>query len=234
MRFGLGAILLLAASAFAMVALNRTRADVIDIQPPFLVFVQPIDAETAKSMDGVSWRPGCPVPMEDLRAIDMTYWGFDAKPHAGRLIVHHEVSAAVVRVFKSMYSARFPIRRMEPIDKYGGSDEAAMEADNTSGFNCRPVTGGTAWSNHSYGRAIDINTVENPYIKGEIVLPAAGVPFVDRTNVRPGMILEGDAVTRAFDAEGFTWGARWKTRQDYQHFEIPPPGGHAAGDSPPN
>ncbi|WP_394826470.1 M15 family metallopeptidase [Pendulispora albinea] len=195
----------------------------INVRFPFLAFVHTIDPWTEQSMMNVSWHPGCPVPISDLRAVDMTYWGFDKRPHWGRLIVHHDVSASVVRAFKAMYTARFPIRRMEPVDRYGGSDDASMLADNTSAFNCRAKTGGTTFSIHSYGRAIDINTVENPYVKGALVLPSTGAPFADRTNIRPGMILEGDLVTRAFDLEGFDWGGRWTSLKDYQHFEIVPP-----------
>jgi D-alanyl-D-alanine carboxypeptidase len=122
-----------------------------------------------------------------------------------------------------MYEARFPIRRMEPVDKYGGSDDASMAADNTSAFNCRPITGTTdRWSNHSYGRAIDINTIENPYVKGGTVLPPAGAAYLDRGDVRPGMIVAGDVVTTAFAAEGFGWGGDYTSLKDYQHFERAP------------
>jgi len=222
----------LAATTLATTAFADTHASAdadpssgtaLDISAPFLAFVHPIDPLTAQSMIDVSWHPGCPVAIADLRAIDMTYWGFDNRPHWGRLIVNNDISAAAVRAFRSMYVAHFPIRRMEPVDKYGGSDDDSMAADNSSAFNCRAITGGSSYSVHSYGRAIDINTIENPYVKGTLVLPPAGIPYADRANVRPGMIVEGDLVTRAFDAEGFDWGGRWTTLKDFQHFEIVPP-----------
>jgi hypothetical protein len=63
------------------------------------------------------------------------------------------------------------------VEKYDADDDRSMEANNTSAFNCRPITGGTAWSNHSYGRAIDVNPVQNPYIsRGGTVLPPNGAP----------------------------------------------------------
>ena len=194
----------------------------LDIGTPFVSVVHPLEPWAVDSMVGVSWHPGCPVLISDLVAVDMTYWGFDDRPHVGRLVVNGDISAKVVRVFRKLYNARFPIRRMLPVDVYGGSDDRSMEADNTSAFNCRPITGGTGWSIHSYGRAIDINTVENPYVKGTLVLPATGGPYVDRSQSQPGMIEEGDVVTTAFDAEGFDWGGRWITLQDYQHFEYVP------------
>jgi hypothetical protein len=190
--------------------------------PPFLSLVTRVDPATAAVMTGVSWKPGCPVGLADLRVVYLTHWGFDARIHFGRLVVHRDVSASVVRALRAAYDARFPFRRIELVDTYGGSDDASMAADNTSAFNCRPVTGNPGrWSMHSYGRAIDINPVENPYVRGTVVLPPAGRPYVDRTVVRPGMIRAGDAVHRAFLAERFDWGGSWVTLKDYQHFERP-------------
>jgi D-alanyl-D-alanine carboxypeptidase len=192
-------------------------------QPPFKAKVKPLSKAMKRTMTGVSWKPGCPVPLADLRAIRMRFWGFDARAHKGVLIVNADVAGAVVRVFRKMYVARFPIRRMEPVDVYGGSDDASMAADNTSSFNCRPITGTTdRWSIHSYGRAIDINTIENPYVKGTTVLPPAGADYLDRADVRPGMIVAGDVVTTAFAAEGFGWGGDYTSLKDYQHFERAP------------
>lgn len=192
-------------------------------RPPFVAQIHRINPHMQHRMTGVTWEPGCPVPIEDLRVVKMRYWGFDDRAHMGRLVVNADVAEKVVRIFEKMYDARFPIRRMEPVVEYGGSDEKSMAADNTSSFNCRPITGETdEWSIHSYGRAIDINTVENPYVKGSTVLPEAGKEFLDRSNVRPGMIVEGDVVTQAFEAEGFEWGGNWNSLKDYQHFETGP------------
>ena len=98
------------------------------------------------------------------------------------------VTDAVLEVFRTLYDQRFPIRRMEPVDVYGGDDDASMAADNTSGFNCRPAVadGPPHWSNHAYGLAIDVNPVENPYLLGGRVLPPAGADYLDRSVYRPG------------------------------------------------
>jgi D-alanyl-D-alanine carboxypeptidase len=191
---------------------------------PFVAVVTPVDRTTADAMRGVSWKEGCPVPIEDLRLVHSTYRGFDDRVHWGRMAVHHDVAARVVRALGKMYHAQFPIRRMELVDVYGGNDDLSMAADNTSAFNCRPKTGIPGqWSVHSYGRAIDINPVENPYVKGNVVLPPAGSDYLDRADVRPGMITLGDVVEQAFTTEGFTWGGNWRTLKDYQHFERPAP-----------
>lgn len=184
--------------------------------------IRTIEAATARTMIGVSWRRGCPVPLADLRRVQLTHWGFDRVRHAGELIVHKDVAGKVVAAFHTLYAARFPIRRMNRVDRYRADDNASMIADNTSAFNCRPITGSTSgFSVHSYGRAIDLNPLENPYVKGRTVLPPAGQAFTDRSAPRPGMIRHGDRAWSAFTTRGFTWGGSWRTLKDYQHFEAP-------------
>jgi len=168
-----------------------------------------------------SWRPGCPVAPSDLRRLELSYWGFDDRPHSGALIVNAAHADAIIGVFKRLYDKRFPIRRMEPIDAYGGSDDASIAADNTAGFNCRNAvaSGPPAWSQHAFGLAIDVNPVENPYILEGEVLPPAGKEFIDRRNVRPGMAVRGGELVAAFADAGWSWGGVW-ANPDYQHFSA--------------
>jgi hypothetical protein len=182
--------------------------------------IAPIDAPHAKRMTGVSWHPGCPVPLRDLRALSLSYRGFDGRAHTGRLVVHRDVARELVGVFRRLYDAGVPIRRMVPVDAYGGSDFRSIEADNTSAFNCRYVDGTTRWSEHAYGRAIDVNPIENPYVSGGSTSHGASRPYLDRSRRRPGMAVEGGALVRAFDAVGWGWGGRWSGAKDYQHFSA--------------
>jgi D-alanyl-D-alanine carboxypeptidase len=182
--------------------------------------VELISPAQAEQMNGVSWRKGCPVSLRDLRLLTVQHWGFDGKVRTGRLIVHEEVSRQLVDVFRELYAAHFPIRRMVPVDAYGGSDFRSIEADNTSAFNCRYVDGATRWSEHAYGRAIDVNPIENPYVSGRRTSHAASRPYLDRARHRPGMAYEGGALVRVFDAIGWGWGGRWTSAQDYQHFSA--------------
>jgi hypothetical protein len=168
---------------------------------------------------GASWHTGCPVGPDQLRELTLTYWGFDARPHTGRLVVNADVVTSVAQVFATLYQQRFPIRRMEPVSTFGGSDDASMAADNTSGFNCRNAVaaGPPRWSAHAYGKAIDVNTVENPYLDAGKVLPPAGAAFTKRSPYRPGMAVPGGTLVKAFAAVGWSWGGRWSD-PDYQHF----------------
>jgi hypothetical protein len=187
-------------------------------QLAFRATIAPIGDAQAKRMTGVSWRAGCPVPLRDLRVLFLSHWGFDGRRRTGRLVVHRDVARDLVGVFRRLYDARFPIRRMVFVDRYGASDFRSIEADNTSAFNCRFVEGTSRWSEHAYGRAIDINPIENPYVSGGRTSHRASIPYVDRSRRRPGMAYEGGVLVRAFDAIGWGWGGRWTSVKDYQHF----------------
>ncbi len=184
--------------------------------PPFSASVQTVTAAEL----GRSWHAGCPVGPSELRRLVVSYVGFDGRPRRGVLVVNRAVSTELTLVFRRLYAAQFPIRRMLPLAAYGGSDDRSMAADNTSAFNCRyaVAAGPKRWSVHAYGEAVDVNTVENPYLLGGRVLPPTGKRFTDRTNARRGMALAGGVLVRAFAAVGWQWGGRWSGSPDWQHF----------------
>ncbi len=181
-----------------------------------------IDAATRQRMSGVSWRPGCPVGFADLRLLSVTHWGFDGRVHRGRLVVHREYAAAMVRTMRSLFRLRYPIRQMRLVDAYGADDRRSMDADNTSAFNCRFVAGSPGvWSEHAYGRAIDVNPIENPYVTDSgYVSPPAGERFAPRSRHAKGMIHGSGPVVAAFAAIGWEWGGNWSWPKDYQHFSA--------------
>jgi len=180
------------------------------------VVVEPVGPGTAVPLAS-SWRPGCPVGPPDLRAVRFPHWRPDGTVASGVLVVHRDVVPAVVALVRAAWGTRFPIVQARPVDDFGGSDDASMAADNTSAFNCRTVAGTTTWSRHADGRAVDVNPVENPYVRGEQVDPPAGRAYLDRADVRPGMLAEGGAVVDAADRLGWGWGGRWSSGQDHQH-----------------
>jgi hypothetical protein len=182
--------------------------------PPFTAKVARVTAEDLR----YSWRQGCPVGPAQLRALELRHWDFRGRPRVGLLVVNAAEVRDVVTVFRRLYAARFPIRRMLGVEVYRGDDDRSMAADNTSGFNCRYVGGTTRWSEHAFGRAIDVNPVENPYVHGGLVEPPAGRAHLDRSRRRPGMATESSVLVRAFDAVGWRWGGRWRSSRDYQHF----------------
>jgi len=169
-----------------------------------------------------TWRPGCPVAPGQLRMLHLSYWGFDHRPHMGRLVVNVKVVGQVIKVFRALFEQRFPIYEMVPEDVYHGNDNVAAAADDTSGFNCRyaVASGPPKWSVHAYGEAIDVNDVQNPYVDGRTIIPPAGAAYLDRRDVRAGMAVPGGVLVRAFASLGWYWGGRWSGSPDYQHFSL--------------
>ena len=188
--------------------------------------IESVPSAVRRRMTGSSHDPAtCPVGFADLRLLTMRYMGFDGRPHIGQMVVHRRHARNLVNVFRELYDARFPIRRMQLVDTYGGNDNRSMAANNSSAYNCRTVAGKSTFSNHAYGRAVDINPVENPYVTADGVLPAAGRRFVDvdrspDANAPRGVIVADDVVVRAFARIGWKWGGVWN-EADYQHFHAP-------------
>lgn len=201
-------------------ALKEQTPPVTPVPPKFEAEVRGIDETTREDMTGKSWREGCPVAIEDLRVVELSHYDFSGRATKGELIVAADVAAKVVEAFKALFDAKFPIQRMRPVRSYGGDDDASMADNNTSAFNCRLVGGSKRLSQHAYGRAIDINPVQNPYVRKTKVSPPAGRAYLDRTDVRPGMIVEGGPARRAFRTIGWGWGGKWRSVKDYQHMSA--------------
>jgi hypothetical protein len=209
------------APVVAALFLSVTSAAGMAAPSSFRGSISPLSPSLRATMTGASWHRGCPVGLDELRLVRARHWGFDGRVHTGRLVVHRDVARPVLDVLRRLYAARFPIRRMVPVDAYGASDFRSIEADNTSAFNCRYVDGTTRWSEHSYGRAIDLNPIENPYVTsaGTTSHPASR-RYLRRTPYRSGMAVEGGVAVRAFEAAGWGWGGRWSGDRDYQHFSA--------------
>ncbi len=190
--------------------------------PEFLI--QPLPDQVAGWIRRWSWRPGCPVPLEDLVYVIVTHRGFDGRAYLGDLVVHRTLADEVVAIFRDLFDAGFPLTVVALVDHHQGDDNRSMAANNSSAFNCRPVAGRTTgFSRHSYGVAIDINPLLNPYVRGDTVLPPEGAAYLDRSARVPGMVVEGGPCHRAFVRRGWRWGGDFRTLKDYQHFDRPVP-----------
>lgn len=170
---------------------------------------------------GATWHPDCPITPDQLRRVELDYVGFDNTTHRGTLVVNEAVVADVIAMFGDLERQRYPIAKMQTVDHYPkADDEASMEDNNTSAFNCRPLPSGRAWSLHAYGRAVDVNPLLNPYItKSGDLQPKTAAAYLDRNRTDPGILRAGDPAVRAFTDRGWTWGGSWHNPIDYQHFE---------------
>ena len=168
-----------------------------------------------------TWSTSCPVTLAELRYLTVTFVGFDTRSHTGELLVHADVADDVVRVFEALHAARFPLEEVRIIAAAELDLAPTGDGNVTSAFVCRPTVGGSGWSEHAYGRAIDLNPFHNPYVRGDIVLPELAGAYRDRSDLRPGMVVAGDAVTSAFAAIGWGWGGDWSgAATDPMHFSA--------------
>jgi hypothetical protein len=187
-------------------------------RPRFKGYRATITPVPREVLERSTWRPKCPVGVDDLSYLTMTFWGFDRERHTGEMIVNAAVADDVATVFEAIYEARFPIEEMRVITLKEQRAPITGDTNITSSFECRPVTLGDSWSQHSYGLALDINSFHNPYWRGDLVAPELATAYVNREWRRPGMIFEGDPVVRAFDSIGWGWGGRWSSLKDWMHF----------------
>lgn len=188
--------------------------------------VSPIPMEEYPRLHGRSWRTGigCP-PIESLVRLVVAHHDFQGGVARGVLEVSKDVAEELGEVFGEVFSLGFPIEKMRPIDLYDGADEASMRDNNSSAFNCRFKTGKQELSVHAFGRALDLNPVQNPYETASgLVLPPNAAAFARRGGHRvdhPGALHSDSGVVRAFEAKGWHWGGRWTEPVDWQHFEKP-------------
>jgi len=196
-----------------------------DAPPAYASSVGRIGPRLQQRMTGSSHDPAtCPVPFADLRRLELSYVGFDGRARTGVMVVHRDVARDVVSIFERLYDARFRIQQMRLVDVYDGDDDASMAANNTSAYNCRTVAGTDTFSDHAYGKAIDINPAQNPYVRGSIVQPPRGGRFVDvdrspGASTGRGVIGSDDVVTRTFARAGWSWGGDFSD-PDFQHFST--------------
>ncbi len=153
--------------------------------------------------------------INDLVLVDVFYYSFDGNLHKGQLLINNAVKQDIIEIFEFIKESRFPIEKVIPIVKYDWSDEASVTDNNTTAFNYRFVSGTRIVSNHAYGYAVDINPMQNPYIKRNKVLPEGAVYDPDE----PGTITRDSQLVNEFKKRGWSWGGDWKSVKDYQHFE---------------
>lgn len=188
-----------------------------------LFYYVEIPEEVKKRINGKSYGKDCTVPYEDLRYVRVLHWGFDEKTHLGELIVNKAIAQDVIDIFKELYEIKYPIEKMVLVDEYDADDNKSMADNNTSAFNFRVIDGTKTISQHSYGLAIDINPLYNPYVrelnKKTVITPENGEKYADRSLDCEYYIRKNDPCYKAFISRGFTWGGEWKNSKDYQHFQ---------------
>jgi hypothetical protein len=190
--------------------------------PPGGSFVSSVGGVTPalRARMGQTWSPSCPVSLTSLRYVTVAFRGFDGKAHRGELVVAAKAAPGIVRVFHALFDAGFPIEEMRLPTTQDVLAKPTGDGNNTAAYVCRAARGQTRFSAHAYGVAIDVNPFQNPELKRDLVLPELASAYRDRTWHRPGMILAGDRVVKAFASMGWKWGGYWHASKDPMHFSA--------------
>ena len=166
---------------------------------------------------------GSGVPSDPRRAFlsdDVPLWIRPAFPHRGDDRERRRRGTGGRDLPETSRGRRFPIEQMRVITKEEIDAHPTGDWNDTTSFVCRPAVGSTSWSQHAYGTGIDINPFHNPYLKGDLVLPELASAYVDREDVRVGMIVPGDVATESFAEIGWGWGGHWSSLKDWMHFSL--------------
>ena len=193
---------------------------------------RPVVDSARTEAEAIRQNPANKAPPEIIRAqrvLPVSYYGFDGALHEGQMVVHEEAVSDVRAFFALARELEFPIAKVIPISdaRYAWDDDRSCADNNTSGFNYRLVTGsGSRPSNHAFGRAFDVNPLQNPYIRYD----AEGnelfrIPVQGRHDESaPGTLTRGHPLVMLMNKRGWKWGGSWTPRGgpvDYQHFEKP-------------
>lgn len=174
---------------------------------------------------------GAPIGCDRLAKVDFEHVSFEGETRRGSMIVLDVVAPSVEQIFDELKQRGFPIHSARLMREFKGNDNASMDANNSSAFNARPITGGESWSKHAYGVAIDINPVQNPFLafdeSGSITVKPekSATRYVNRARYRARNEIErkgmAEEVVEVFAHHGFLiWGGDWNTPIDTQHFEV--------------
>lgn len=187
-----------------------------------------------EAMNGKSYIENPDISYDDLRYIKVLHYNFYHQIQVGELVVNQAIAEDCRQIFMELFQEEYEINSMYLIDRYYEKDQArnreqvdisSINDDNTSAFHYRKIAGTEVLSNHAYGMAIDINPLENPYVKEADLQQTVASPYKDynsykdRTAQRAHMISKDDACYRIFKSHGFQWGGEWNGNKDYQHFE---------------
>lgn len=202
----------------------ETESAVVDVQEAF--YSMPLTEELKAYITGKSY-PDTTEPIQIsydvLTYVHILHYDFEGQVQEGELICNQAIAQDLVDIFRTLYEHQYAIEKVRLIDAYDADDELSMADNNTSCFNYRTVPGKSKLSNHSYGYAIDINPLYNPYVRTKngtkLISPENGAAYADRSADFPHKIDKNDLCYQLFIEHGFAWGGAWNSSKDYQHFE---------------
>ena len=199
-------VILRAILLFAMTILSYANANDKIIIDSDMAFIDAISGTTAPQNI-----------IDNLIIVNVQYYSFDNKLHQGQLVIHKDVKNDIIELFDLIKNTKFPIAKVIPIVKYNWNDSISMADNNTSAFNYRNVDGTKSLSKHSFGKAIDINPMQNPYkSKAGIISPRKATYNKNKS----GTLTSDSKIVTFLLSRGWEWGGNYKSIKDWQHFSI--------------
>jgi hypothetical protein len=200
-------------------------------RPAGAASISPLSGAERTRMTGASWKPGCPVPLDDLVSVSVTYFGFDQREHQGALVVNKRIASDVESIFAELDAIRFPINKIDAWEKYG--PDVYADQNITVSFYCEKADDApTEWSSHAYGMAIDINPLFNPFLDLQHNWwPKGAARYAPRDRV-PAKVSTQSQVFQIFTRHGWAWGGFDAGVPDYMHFNKVTVGDGAKMDRP--
>nr|WP_318683212.1 M15 family metallopeptidase [uncultured Acetatifactor sp.] len=179
-------------------------------------------------INGKSYQENPYISLDSLRYLKMLHYNFEGNIQVGEMIVNESIEDDILSIFQTLFEEKYEIQSMYLVDRYwtgnaDDSDTASVDANNTSAFCYREITGGGNLSNHAYGLAVDINPQQNPYVSYSTGVPvwwhSNANDYIDREAGLEHMITHDDLAYQLFTEYGFEWGGDWNNPKDYQHFD---------------
>ena len=202
------------------ISVDFDAKDVDTLMSGVYVFVsEPVPQTVRERMQNVSLPDDVEIGFGDLRHLLLPYIDFDGWIRVGEMVCNRLISNDLLEIFKELFEKGYQFCSIRLIDDFDGSDEASMQANNTSCFNYRMMSGSNVLSLHVKGLAVDVNPLQNPSVKRGKTYPSTALPYADRNADFAHKIDVNDACYRAFRSHGFSWGGLWRSAKDYQHFE---------------
>lgn len=205
---------------------SNTRASIIighnvdTINYKGYIFVsQPIPDTVKTRMQGKSMTDKATISYDELRYLTLYHYDYDGNIQQGEMVCNQAIAHDLLCIFRDLFAAAYSIHSIRLVEDFDASDEASMQANNTSCFNYRMVEGTRMISKHAFGMAVDVNPLQNPCIRGGRVHPETAKDYVDRTKDFPHKIDKNDYCKKVFTSYGFIWGGNWGSSKDYHHFE---------------
>lgn len=213
MRYVLSTLLLVV----TMIGTSQESDTLVFHQQHFIS--SPVPEHVRTRMIGKSMPANTPISFDELRYLTLPYYDFAGDIQIGEMVCNKAIASDLLVIFRILFHFHYPIYSIRLVDDFNADDEASMQANNTSCFNYRNIAGTQILSKHALGRAVDINPLQNPWIRGTKTYPTSATPYRDRTRDFPHKIDKQDFCYRVFKWKGFIWGGEWNRNKDYQHFQ---------------